>query len=75
MENVKGMLSAVVNGKPIVDRIFSDLRTPRQTLPEPTNGWEGKAPRYEIYSLVTPHRDNIHFDASQYLVLKATLFA
>lgn len=68
MENVKGMLSAVVDGEPIVDRIFSDLRTPRQTLDEPSNGWKGAAPHYEIYSLVTPQRDGEHLNPEDYLI-------
>ena len=68
MENVKGMLSATVNGAPIVDRIFSDLRDPRRTLPDPYGGWKGRAPHYEIYSLVTPPLPNRRLDPGDYLI-------
>ena len=68
MENVRGMLSATVNGEPIVDRIFSDLRDPRRTLAEPSGGWEGAAPHYEIYSLVTPPHPDRRLDPADYLI-------
>ena len=68
MENVKGMLSATVRGEPIVDRIFSDLREPRRTLPIPSGGWEGRDPHYEIFSLVTPPHPDRRLDPGDYLI-------
>lgn len=47
MENVKGMLSAKVNGKRIFDEIIQDLASPDRAFPEGTDH-----PRYVIHSLV-----------------------
>jgi DNA (cytosine-5)-methyltransferase 1 len=46
MENVKGLLSAKVNGKPIINRILSDLSKPKAALSENSNGLG-----YRLYSL------------------------
>jgi len=47
MENVKGLLSAKVNGKKVFDWILNDLR-------DPSSVFEGtKSPKYKIYSLST----------------------
>jgi DNA (cytosine-5)-methyltransferase 1 len=68
MENVKGMLSATLNGEPIVSRIFADLRSPRQALREPAGGWEGQDPHYRIYSLVVPTQEGAQLDPEDYLI-------
>jgi len=52
MENVKGILSAKLNGKKIFPRILSDLRDPFSAAAE--YGWQAKNSRkYHILSLVT----------------------
>jgi len=50
MENVKGMLSAKVNGESICEVIFSDLKDPCKSIGK--NPVKGRAPhRYKIFSL------------------------
>ena len=51
MENVKGMLSARIGGRPLFPRILQDL-----TSPAVAGGQDGRRvhPRYRIYSLVDP---------------------
>ena len=49
MENVKGLLSAEVNGEKVFDWIKRDLQDP-STIFKETN-----APKYKIYSLSTPY--------------------
>lgn len=46
MENVKGLLSAKVNGRPVIDRILSDLANPKAATSNLRNGL-----RYRLYSL------------------------
>lgn len=46
MENVKGLLSAQVDGEPVVDRIVSDLKNPKSAVEGKNNGLS-----YELYSL------------------------
>lgn len=58
MENVKGLLSAELNGEKIFSKILSDLTTPGSVFPE----YKPKA--YKIYSLV---KDNVTKDAD-YLI-------
>ena len=48
MENVKGLLSAKVNGEKVFDWIIDDLKNPSKVFPT------SKSPRYKIYSLSTP---------------------
>lgn len=54
MENVKGILTAKVNGGSIFETILSDLRCPSRTL--------NKKPKakYEIYPFAVPASDEIH---------------
>ena len=57
MENVKGMLSAKVNGQPIFDSIYSDLKKPcdaTNTTPELGR----KKNNYQLFSLVTPNKQD-----------------
>lgn len=53
MENVKGMLSARVNGNSVFDSIMDDLESPGRPTANST------APNYRIYSLVTPHPEHV----------------
>src|SRR5690606_6911000 len=46
MENVKGLLSAKVNGEFVVDKIVQDLRSPVRAIEKNRNGL-----RYKLYSL------------------------
>lgn len=46
MENVKGLLSAKVNGESVVDKIVEDLRSPRRAIEKNKNGL-----KYRLYSL------------------------
>ena len=46
MENVKGLLSAKVNGESVVDKIVEDLRSPRGAIEKNKNGL-----KYKLYSL------------------------
>lgn len=53
MENVKGMLSAKINGTPIFESIRQDLQHPSKATGEKTFGGRKKH-KYRIVSLVTP---------------------
>lgn len=46
MENVKGLLSATIGGKPVINRIVADLSNPRSALRSGSNGLG-----YKLYSL------------------------
>lgn len=52
MENVKGILSSKLGGKPIFPEILKDLQSPRQSL-----GIKGEPLEYRIYSLSHPPSD------------------
>lgn len=52
MENVKGLLSATVDGVSVVDRILSDLSEPKKALVGETTSL-----RYRLYSLADTHND------------------
>jgi DNA (cytosine-5)-methyltransferase 1 len=58
MENVKGLLSAVVDGERIFTKIMEDLSMPATVFPQ------FDPPAYNIYSLV---RDDVRYD-SDYLI-------
>lgn len=54
MENVKGMLSAKIEGRPIFDSIYKDLKNPcsaANTAPEPGRTRH----KYRLFSLVSPN--------------------
>ena len=54
MENVKGLLSAKVNGKMMFDCILNDLQDPSSVFEN------SKSPKYKVYSLSTkPESVNI----------------
>ena len=68
MENVKGLLSAKVEGRAMIDRILEDLEDPWVAL-----GGKRRSPasrRYKIFSLVDPepYDRNLIQDARRYLV-------
>ncbi|MEO9470093.1 DNA cytosine methyltransferase [Parasphingorhabdus sp.] len=46
MENVKGLLSAKINGEPVIDKILNDLANPKAATSTSENGL-----RYRLYSL------------------------
>ena len=62
MENVKGILSAEVGGKPIIKRILSDLRHP---IPAARGEVEGRnrGPEYRIYPVADYSETRGLFDA------------
>jgi len=68
MENVKGMLSAEINGEKIVNKIFEDLRNPRAAISENSKSSKNKKFQYHIYSLVTPADVDTELDPSDYLI-------
>ena len=57
MENVKGMLSAKVDGHLIFDTIYNDLQDPCKFSGEKTEG-RRKKHKYKIFSLVTETDEN-----------------
>jgi len=61
MENVKGLLSANVNGEKVFDWILNDLRNPAQSVEGATD-----APEYKIYSLVKKPNNKDLFGQVQY---------
>lgn len=52
MENVKGILSSKLDGKPIFDKILEDLRNPQKVI-NPNRKKFYKTDTYTIYSFVT----------------------
>lgn len=52
MENVKGLLSSKLNGKPIFPKILEDLRKPAQAV-----SYTGKSHTYDIHSLTVSGGD------------------
>lgn len=63
MENVKGLLSAKVNGEPVINRIVSDLSNPRAAI-EGRKGGLG----YRLYSLSEADRPGEDVDPKLFLV-------
>ena len=60
MENVKGLLSAKVNGKKIFNEILNDLKNPSKIFPK-----QGiNCPTYKIYSLVQKPVDELFKDGN-----------
>ena len=61
MENVKGMLSAKIDGKPIFDSIYKDLQAPQKfTGASKEKGRSERKEKYKIFSLVKPVDDQKH---------------
>lgn len=69
MENVKGMLSAKVNGKEIFHEILEDLRHPKDAL-EDSNvlGYTRNGLKYKIYSLVVSKDDGSELSPTDYII-------
>ena len=63
MENVKGLLSAKVGGKLVINRILADLASPRMAL---GNGQNGLA--YKLYSLSHNKEADVHSDPRVFLI-------
>jgi DNA (cytosine-5)-methyltransferase 1 len=72
MENVKGMLSAKVDGKSIYETIFSDLHNPCKAVNiKPKRNYSRH--NYKVYSLVTPIEDNVEVKPNDF-VIKSELY-
>lgn len=63
MENVKGLLSAKVNGDLVINRIISDLSAPKDALGMSSNGLG-----YKLYSLSEDERPGKEVDPRMFLV-------
>lgn len=63
MENVKGLLSAKVEGESIIRRIISDLSSPKSS-----NGTNNNGPNYRLYSLCEKVASNDDIDPRMFLV-------
>lgn len=73
MENVKGILSAQVDGKKIFHEILKDLRDPEAALDEYSlrdyiSPDEVKKFKYKIYSLVVSKEDGAELDPKDYII-------
>jgi len=69
MENVKGMLSAKVDGKPIFDSIYRDLKSPcKSSSTSPEKG--RKKHNYKLFSLVTHNsaEDDLDRDPRDFII-------
>ncbi|MFT5747299.1 MAG: DNA (cytosine-5)-methyltransferase 1 [Saprospiraceae bacterium] len=70
MENVKGLLSAKVNGEKVFSKILGDLQEPASVFKE------SKSPKYKVYSLTTKTDEidvfgNPHFKNDRDFLIKA----
>ncbi len=63
MENVKGLLSARIDGKPVINRIVSDLTSPKKALRNAENGLG-----YTLYSLSEDEKPGEEVDPRLFLV-------
>jgi DNA (cytosine-5)-methyltransferase 1 len=54
MENVKGLLSAKLDGQSMFTRILQDLKNPLEALPELASKSRRKTLNYQLYSVVVP---------------------
>lgn len=69
MENVKGMLSAKVNGKQIFHEILKDLRHPKDALEDSkVPGYKHNGLEYKIYSLVVSKDDGSELKPTDYII-------
>jgi DNA (cytosine-5)-methyltransferase 1 len=67
MENVKGLLSAKLDGQPVIDQILTDLQDPRAALRSTDIEYKGSDPHYRVVSLVTDG-DGKQFKPDDYLI-------
>ena len=63
MENVKGLLSARVDGESVIDRILTDLKNPKEALENGSNGLS-----YNLYSLVEQELPGAETDPRLFVV-------
>ena len=63
MENVKGLLSAKVDGQSVISRILADLRSPKEALGNGSNGLG-----YRLYSLVEGEIAEMETDLRPFVV-------
>jgi len=63
MENVKGLLSAKIDGKPVINRIVNDLTSPKKALRNDANGLG-----YKLYSLSEEEKPDDEVDPRLFLV-------
>jgi DNA (cytosine-5)-methyltransferase 1 len=67
MENVKGMLSAKIDGKSIYETIFNDLKNPKVSAR--TNPKKGrKTHKYKIFSLEVPKHQHEQLEPKDFVV-------
>jgi DNA (cytosine-5)-methyltransferase 1 len=74
MENVKGILSAKVNGGKIFDHILGDLHDPDNAIEKSEGSLLGRSHKYKIYSFAEPvvyppANDQPAFMSSDYLLM------
>lgn len=62
MENVKGILSSKINGKPVFQKILQDLENP------PSESQRSKCPKYKIYSLVKARNSDDSLDPHDFII-------
>jgi DNA (cytosine-5)-methyltransferase 1 len=67
MENVKGLLSAKLDGQPVIDQILTDLQDPRAALRSTDIEYKGSDPHYRVVSLVTDGNGK-QFKPDDYLI-------
>lgn len=63
MENVKGLLSAKIGGEPVINRIVSDLTSPKKAVGNQANGLG-----YKLYSLSEDDKPGENVDPRLFLV-------
>ena len=63
MENVKGLLSATIGGRPVINRIVSDLSSPRSALRSGSSGLG-----YKLYSLSEDEKPGVEVDPKLFLI-------
>lgn len=63
MENVKGLLSAKIGGEPVINRIVSDLTSPKKAVGNKANGLG-----YKLYSLSEDEKPGENVDPRLFLV-------
>lgn len=69
MENVKGMLSAKIDGEPIFDSIYKDLKSPCASSNTKPVG-RRKKHNYKLFSLVSPNpaEENLDRDPREFII-------
>lgn len=71
LENVKGLLSAELNGSSTFQNLLLDLQSPQVALREPANRQKPATRRggdYQIYSFTNPTKDPFELTPSDYVI-------